>query len=989
MRHPASGLRALQLLAIAACLFVCGSARAGDPYLRWSTLTTPHYHVHFHAGIERIAQRVASVAEDVYERLSPELGHQPAGYTEIVLTDGTEDANGLAFTLPYPTVDLFVSAPDDMSSLGDYDDWVTELTTHELTHILHMGNVSGIPNVINHVLGRTLAPNQEQPHWILEGLAVAMESEHTSGGRLRGTQFDMMLRADLLAGRAATLDEISHVTRRWPGGTLWYLYGAKFIEWIASIYGPDIYAAVATDYGAALIPYGVNRAIRRATGRTYEDLYAGFLLDLTRHYEAERRLVAARGAREGRRLTFHGWQTQGPRFLPASCGAPGALAYVRSDGDSLGGVYTLKLTPPDSASHGAPDEELLARTSGRGLAYGPDCSLYFDSVVPSRRKYQFGDLFRLPPGARSPRGLDRHRARLSFGRRARDVDVSSDGRRMVYVTNNGGTTTLRLSDVTPDGRLVDERRLVPSAEFEQVFTPRFSPDGSRVAYSVWTRGGYRDVRIVDVKTGHFSELWHDRALDQQPVWSPDGKFLYLSSDRSGIANIYAFELATQTLTQVTNVVTGAYMPEPSPDGRTLVYVGYTSDGFDLFSLELDPARFLPAEKPASERPRPATLLPRSWPVEAYRALPTLAPHAYSFSYGKGTFGDALTLTTSGADAIGRHAFVANLVLETRHADMLGSLDYGYGELPFNFRASLFRTAAPRRDYRATGTQMTVTERRTGVTTGVDLALPGDFDAQSIGLSYTLLDWDHDQPLASGAPFDPYAPLPSEPDRGFLADIHLAYQLSTISSTAYAISAERGFGLGLAADFADPAWGSESTLTAFTGAFTAYLPMPWLRHHVLAFGVTGGAATGSYPRLDYFYTGGFADTPTFDALRTGVRQTGFVLRGYKPLQFAGTNYGLMNLEYRFPIAYVDRGLSTLPGFLRTLSGTAFLDWGGTYNVLDLRDPWEAFHVGVGAELRLDLALIYADDSQFRFGLARGLDSAAPPGLQTYFVLATAF
>jgi hypothetical protein len=985
MRHPAPGRRALLLLVSAALVFVTGQARAGDPYVPWFTLATPHYRVHFHAGIERVAQKVATVAEDVYERLSPELGFRPTTLTEIVLTDATEDANGLAFTLPYPTVQLFVSAPDDMSSLGDYDDWVTELATHELTHILHMENLSGVPDLVNHVIGPTLAPNQEQPHWILEGLAVAMESEHTSGGRLRGTQFDMMLRADLLAGRAATLDEISHSVRRWPSGTVWYLYGAKFIEWIASIYGPDIFAAVATDYGAAVIPYGVNRAIRRATSRTYEELYAGFLRDLTARYRAQERAVVARGLRAGRRLTFHGWQALGPRFLPARCGEPDTIAYVRNDADSLGGVYTLSLS--GNAEHSA--ERLVARTIGRGLAYGPDCSLYFDSVAPSRRKYQFGDLFRLAPGVRSPSGLDRSRERLSIGRRARDVDVAGDGGSLVYVTNDGGTTTLRIATMTPDGRLVGERRLTPSAEFEQVFTPRFSPDGTHVAYGVWTAGGYRDLRIVELASGRVVELWHDRALDQQPAWSPDGKLLYFTSDRSGIPNVYALELATQSLFQVTNVVTGAYMPAPSPDGRTLVYVGYTSAGFDLYALELDRSRWLPAEPPASERPHPAALAPRTWPVGPYRALPTLAPRAFSFRYGAGTFGDALTLATSGTDAIGRHAFTAQLVLETRHADLLGSLDYSYAELPFGFHASLFRSAKPRKDYRATGTPMTVTEWNTAVTTGLDLALPGDFDGQAIGLSYTLLDWDHAQPLGSGAPLDPFGPVPTEPDHGILADVHLAYQLSTASSTAYGISPERGFSLGVGADFADPAWGSESTLTAFTGAFTAYLPMPWLSHHVLAFGLSGGTASGTYPRLDYFYTGGFADTPTFDALTTGVRQTGFVLRGYKPLQFAGSNYGLLNLEYRFPIAYVDRGLSTLPGFLRTLSGTAFLDWGGTYDVLDLRDPWQAFHVGVGAELRLDLALIYSDDTQFRAGLARGLDSAAPPGLQSYFVLASGF
>ena len=113
-----SRLRALAFAWVLAALLVVGRARAGDPYVRWFTLTTPHFHVHFHAGIEDVAQRAATAAEDVYERLSPELGLRPSRTTEIVLTDGTEDANGFAYTLPYPSVTLYVAAPDDMSALG-------------------------------------------------------------------------------------------------------------------------------------------------------------------------------------------------------------------------------------------------------------------------------------------------------------------------------------------------------------------------------------------------------------------------------------------------------------------------------------------------------------------------------------------------------------------------------------------------------------------------------------------------------------------------------------------------------------------------------------------------------------------------------------------------------------------------------------------------------------------------------------------------------
>lgn len=965
-----------------ACLFWPRQARAGDPYLLWYTLESPHFRVHFHGGLERVAQKAANVAETAYARLVPELGLTPRVRTEIVLTDTVEAANGFASTLPYPVVTLYVSAPDDMSALGDYDDWLTELVTHEFAHILHLSHVSGVPGLVNRVLGPTLVPNQQQPNWIIEGLAVAMETEHTTGGRLRGSQFEMFLRADVLAGKFARLDEISHLPRRWPGGTLWYLYGSKFVGWIASIYGPEIFASVAADYGAQVVPYGVNRAIRRATGRTYSELYAAWQLDVERQYRAEKARVEARGLREGRRLTRNGWDASGPRFVPAACSREPSLVYVKHDADEPGGVYSVALgAKPGDAG------ELLARSSGRTALFGPDCSLYFDSFAPSGRSYLFSDLFRLAPGERSPSGHEKNRQRLTLGQRARDLDVSADSRHVAYVTNDRGTSTLRIARLTPNHRLEGERTLVRSAEFEQAFTPRFSPDGTRVAYGTWTAGGYRDIRVVDLATGRFFELWHDRAVDQQPTFSPDGKTLYFTSDRSGIANVYAYDLATGALAQVTNVLTGAYMPAISPDGKTLVYLGYDSEGWDLHALPLVPARFLPAEPPAFERHEPASVATRQYPVHEYRALSTLAPRSWTFSLGTGTFGNALTLSTSGSDAIGRHAYLASVTLEDRHVAPLGAIDYAYSRLPFAFRASLFRSAAPRLDYRTGDEPRRVVEHQTGATTGVAFPVPGEFDVQNVSLSYTLAHWDHERPL--GPRLDPYSPLPYEPQRGFIGLVRLGYDLSNASATPGAISLERGFRLAIAADLADPAWGSESTLTAFSGAVAAYVPLPFLRHHVLALGLSGASATGSYTRSGYYSTGGFADTPPLDTLTSGIRQTGFVLRGYEPGQFAGTNFALFNAEYRFPIAYVDRGLSTLPGFLRTLSGTLFFDWGGTYDVLDLERPYDAFHVGVGGELWIDFLLEYVTGGELRLGLAKGLDSEARKNLQVYFVAASSF
>lgn len=961
-------------------------AQAGDPRLEWYTLQTPHFRVNYHSGLEPLAQRTANIAERYYAILSKRLDYQPSELIEVILTDDREFANGSAGAVPYNTVQLYATAPDDMSALGDYDDWLTQLFAHELTHVLHVDNVSGLPALLNKIIGKTAVPNQSQPRWILEGLATTLETDHTTGGRLRSSQFDMYLRADVLEDNFARLDQMSGIPRRWPGANIWYLYGSSFISFISQTYGPNVFAAVADDYGAQVLAWGINRSIRRVTGRTYEELYESWEQSLKKRYGAQAAQIRARGLREGRRLTRRGQNAAGAHLTgPCSTLGKPSLIYARDDGDSLGGFYEIAL---DGSQ---PEGKLRARSGGQQLSFAPDCSFLFENLATSAHRYGFSDLFRQLPGTSSEK-LDLTRQRLSHGARMRHADVSPNGREVVFVTNQAGTSTLRIAPLNADYTLGQMRALVPSARFEQAYTPRFSPNGKHVAYSAWTSGGYRDIRIVDVTTGRFRQLTHDRAVDQQPVFSRDGQRLYYVSDRSGVANIYAYELGSGKLWQVTNVINGAYYPALSADEKTLVYTGYTSAGWDLFVLDNDPSRWLEPEP--SRDTRGAGQAPpnaRQYREQRYRAWPTLRPHRYYVEYEElGPFGKQLTFSATGSDVAGLHGLSAiiGVPLETKNkqADPQLSLDYGYAGLPFYFHLSGFRSATPRLGYRYSDREPPIVEHLTGISTGLTLSLPGEYESQQVSLSYTVAEFAQHLPL--GLP-DPYARIPSEPHRGLLGLLHLGYHYGSAEGSSNAISSEGGVELNLGTDFADRILGSETSLVSFSGTLTGYVPMPGIEHSVLAVALSGGTGGGTYPRRGLFSIGGYTDVSLIDSYTMNLRQSGFRLRGYEPGQFAGNDFNLLNVEYRFPIWFADRGISTLPGFLRTVTGNVFFDWGAAYDELDLDKPFEPFHEGIGAELWFELLYGYYVSGNVRLGVAQGLDSADPQGLQTYTVISGAF
>jgi serine/threonine-protein kinase len=121
--------------------------------------------------------------------------------------------------------------------------------------------------------------------------------------------------------------------------------------------------------------------------------------------------------------------------------------------------------------------------------------------------------------------------------------------------------------------------------------PKLSPDGRRVAVGVTDAAS---VWLYDMTRDGLSRATIGGTLDTNPVWSPDGKWLVFSSDRTGPVNLFwqhsdGSGLAERLTTSPSAPVPGGRAPTVasswSPDGRTIAFVERNAEtGQDIWTV---------------------------------------------------------------------------------------------------------------------------------------------------------------------------------------------------------------------------------------------------------------------------------------------------------------------------------------------------------------------------------------------------------------------
>lgn len=933
-RAPTSRAGTLAPLALLSLItFVAPSIGAAqvEPAGTWRTLHTPHFRIHFRPAYRAVALDEAREAERAYGLLATEL-HPPRETIDITLSDDFDGANGLTTVFPTDRVTLFLAPPATDPALAQYDDWLRLVTQHELTHVYHLDRVRGIWIPLQAVFGRApgLFPEEYQPSWVTEGLAVYYESKFTAGGRVRGSYHTQVLAADAADSASRPRGDALLFTR-WADGYVPYAYGSRFFRSLADALGDSVVPRFIEHSAGQWIPYRVGHPLAGAS--------PGLSLDSA--WSAGTRPAPAAGT-SGTIVERGLFSEPVPRVSPDRHW----VAWLSDDGRTA-----RHLVVADARTWKVARSHLV--NGGISYDWVGDTLMVAQLDLTSPNQIR-SDLYRWSP--------DGSWDRLTHG--ARYTEPRGGGGLLVgvIVTPAGNHPTLPEISDTAGTSWGD---IVPSVDRRWVAATRHRD------------GHWQLIRWAWQSPDSVTVLVQGRGLLSGPTWWGD-TLLYVS-DASGFPQVYRWNDSLGALA-LTAEPLGARSPTVLPGAR-LAYTSLRADGWVLMSAPLRSGIATPPPEP----PVPFDSAPPVPTRETgYTAWPSLAPHfwlpAFYDAGPSGRFGGGVT---AGTDALGRWSYAALGMASISPFRVRGE---------FSVTADLLPNPVFDADVSSAWSNIGETTGGTVVsklTQDADLGATWRYRRWRTAVSLRVAgEYERDEFVARPDTALAAVCIGCSSVDQIGGSVSLAFVHS--SSGVLSVSSQNGLAWSVTYRRREQQ-GSSRYADEVRSQVDLYaaLPGPGFAPPVLALRFAAGTTDGSLLRT--LPVGGVS-SGTYDLGfgQTLGGERSFPVRGYSANALVDRRAATGTAELRLPLALVGRSVGHLPVGADKVSLRLFSDAGDAWGpgaTPRLTRLWSA-----GAELALDATVNYDVPLALRFGLAEPLTSlprSAPRRPQLYLAFASDF
>jgi hypothetical protein len=571
---------ALHALLAPACLLLLLAAPARAQF---RVISTPDLDLHYPDPIlSYLAPYVARCYQNSLAFHRRLWDYQPDEKVEVFMDDFGDFGNAGVWVHPRNSMVLHVAPSNFVYETGPSNERMSFTLNHEVVHVLALdkpagadrmwrrlfaGKVRETPDHPETILYSHLTlPRRAAPRWYHEGIAVFLETWMSGGyGRAQGPYDEMVFRAMVKDG-AHFYDplglEAEGTKVDFQVGVNSYLYGTRFMSWLAHQYGPE-HLLRWVGRGPGSKRYFASQ-FRHVFGRPLGDAWAEWI-----RFERDFQRANLDSLRR--------WPVTPARDLsPLALGSV-SKAFVDSASRSIlaavyhpGAVAHLAAVPLD----GGPERQLRevkgpALYFVSSLAWDPaNRKLFYTTDNNDWRDLNVLDLATL----RSTRLIqDARIGDLAFDR--------ASGALWAVRHFNGISSLVRLAP--------------PYQEWKRAWSLPYgldlydldvSPDGTTLAASFAEVNGRQTLRLMDAaamaRGDTTTRVVHDfgSAIPSGFTWAPDGRTLWGSSYYTGVSNIWRYDVAADSMDIMSNAETGFFRPVPTGEDSLLVF-RYSGHGF--------------------------------------------------------------------------------------------------------------------------------------------------------------------------------------------------------------------------------------------------------------------------------------------------------------------------------------------------------------------------------------------------------------------------
>ncbi len=534
------------------------------PEIKWKTVTTKHFYIHYYDKTEPAVYAAWKIAEEAFSVFDSLYMFSDNNKIHLALADYDDYSNGYA---AWTQRTIMVWVPDARYNLRSNTTWLRDVITHELAHIMSLDKKKGMqlldwtialeyasPNV-NVLYGEPIAFSSFFPMWFAEG--TAQLGAEKMGSDCWDSRRDMILRCAVLNNSLLSLDAMGNFTHDIIGSEKVYNQGYAFTKFLEERLGEKKIAQI-WNKNRGRKPFGMSleRYMRKAFNLSLDALHEEWLDSLKTTYEK----VKTNGTTKVTPVWALGTMNATPKISPDGT----YWGWLTNHKDDFSRT-DLVIAPYGNQTPVARIK--YARTDWDFSADG-NSVYYIKARTPNRNGSYLNDLFRYAI-------KENQETRLTRSARIYAVAASPNGEDLLCVQYKENIFSLvrfslKKKQFTP---------VVKGIAGEPFLTISYLPSNTNTCIVSKIISGKAGLFTLDIDSGALEPLASTEAQEESPFCAQDGR-IYFSADYDGIFNIYSLMPDGSDLKRHTSVTGGVFSPVVDKSG-TLIVSEYTAGGFSI------------------------------------------------------------------------------------------------------------------------------------------------------------------------------------------------------------------------------------------------------------------------------------------------------------------------------------------------------------------------------------------------------------------------